>query len=119
MNKVLVTGWVVEHYRKNAAQPARLFITYPEDNSGHDLITCLTCGHVYAITIAKEVYVGPARSELLKDLQCLTCGDLLKENSASYPETYVINGQRFHYRRSPSIPDDASSVVREFSGLYE
>lgn len=119
MNNVLVRGWEIEHYRTKGAAPDRLFITYPEDNSGHDLITCLNCGRIYAITIAKEVYIGPERSQRLKALRCLTCGEPLDKNSAPYPETYVINGQRFHVQRDSSMPDDASSVVKEFPGIYE
>lgn len=119
MKKVLVRGWEIEHYRTKGVAPDRLFITYPEDNSGHDLITCLTCGRVYAITIAKEVYIGPERSRRLKDLSCLTCGEPLDKNSAPYPDTYVINGRPFQFQRELLIPDDASSVVRELPDIYD
>ena len=119
MNPVPVRCWRVENYRQGAMQPDQLFITYPEDNSGHDLITCLRCGQIYAITIAKEVYVGPSRSLKLRDQRCVACGVSLATNFAAYPETYVVGGETFHYVRDRVLPNDAESIVREFPGIYE
>ena len=119
MNTVLVRCWQVESYRRGAAGPDHLLITYPEDNSGHDLITCLKCGQVYAVTISKEVYVGPPRAEKLRELHCVTCGVALSGNTAAYPETYVAGGELFHHARDNILPNDDESLVKEFPGIYE
>lgn len=119
MNKVKVRCWKVRHEGSESAQSEELFITYPEDNAGHSLITCLSCGALFAITVAKEVYVGPPLEEKLLDVNCSQCGKPLKNNWAHYPETYVVNGQAFSYRRAIAIPPEEESQVREFDGVYE
>ena len=119
MNKVSVRCWEVQNYRSGEASPDRLFITYPEDNSGHDLITCLNCGKVYAVTVAKEVYVGPPLAEKLKDINCVSCGKLLDGNYGYYPEVYVSDGNQHTHKREIEVPDDNLSIVKEFYGIYE
>lgn len=119
MNKVLVRCWEVENYRSGIIKPDRLFITYPEDNNGHELITCLNCGMVYAVTVLKEVYFGPPLPDKLKEINCIGCGKSLGSNYASYPETYVINRNIYTYQRSKELPDDAKSFVKDFWGIYE
>jgi hypothetical protein len=119
MNKVLVRCWKVENYRVGANASDHLFITYPEDNSGHELITCKNCGELYAITIVKEIYVGPPLNEKLRGIKCIKCAINLDSNFAYYPENYFVNGEMFTYRRDVLIPRDNESLVREFYGVYE
>ncbi|MGH7158421.1 MAG: hypothetical protein ACREGD_05165 [Candidatus Saccharimonadales bacterium] len=119
MTKVSVRRWEVETYRSGAASPDRLFITYPEDNSGHDLITCLNCGEVYAVTVAKEVYVGPPLAEKVEDINCVSCGKLLDGNCGYYPEVYASDGNQHAYKRETEVPDDSLSIVKQFYGIYE
>ncbi len=119
MKKVQVRCWKVSHPRPESSEVDELFITYPEDNSGHSLITCLTCGAIYAVTVAKEIYVGPPLAEKLLSCLCSMCGSLLANNWRDYPETYVVNGQRFSYERAVVVPPDEESSVEEFDGIYE
>ncbi len=119
MNKVSVRCWEIENYRSGAAAPDHLFITYPEDNSGHELITCTNCGELYAVTVVKEVYVGPPLSTKVKGLKCIKCGGQLEENFAYYPETYFADGELITYQRDTVMPDDNKSLVKEFYGIYE
>jgi hypothetical protein len=119
MNKVQVRCWRLEQSRPGTSEPDHLLITYPEENAGHSLITCLKCGAVFAVTIAKEVYVGPPLEAKLKTMHCSTCGLILGGNSAAYPETYVINGTAFTAHRPFEIPRDEDSLVEEFEGIYE
>lgn len=119
MKKVKVRCWKIMNYRKDAASPDCLYITYPEENSGHDLITCIKCGAVYAVTIAKQVYVGPPLDEKVKQLNCSVCGISLDGNYANYPETYIANGKRYSYERDKEIPSDDKSLIKEFEGVYE
>jgi DNA-directed RNA polymerase subunit N (RpoN/RPB10) len=119
MNKVLVRCWEVEVHRQGAQTPDCLLITYPEENSGHDLITCLQCGQIYAVTVAKEVYVGPPLLQKILDLQCVNCGAPLAHNYAPYPETYVVSGARHSYHRATELPSDESSVIKELYDIYE
>ncbi len=119
MNKVSVRCWEVENYRSGANAPDHLFITYPEGNSGHELITCKNCGELYASTVVKEVYVGPPLAEKMKGVKCIKCGNNLDNNFAYYPETYLANGKLITYQRNTEIPDDSESLVKEFYGIYE
>lgn len=118
MNKVLVRCWEVLNYVHDDS-PHKLYITYPEDNSGHDLICCMSCGAVYAVTVAKEVYVGPPLPEKVKGLKCVNCRNLLEDNYSFYPETYVINGLRYSFVRALEMPDDNLAITKEFYGIYE
>ncbi len=119
MNKVKVRCWKVSQHRPGTGSSDELFITYPEDNSGHSLITCLSCGALLAVTVVKEVYVGPPLEEKLSDLSCPECGGALKGNWAYYPEAYVVDGVVCGYERPSVIPPDEESLVMEFYGVYE
>lgn len=118
MNMEAVRCWWVENGRPKSGTIDRLFITYPEENSGHDLITCLTCGQVYAVSIAKEVYVGPPRPEKLRGMKCVNCSSPLHENYATYPETYVVDGVQYRFTRDDEIPPDSMAIVKEFYEIY-
>lgn len=119
MNKVLVRCWRLEQIRPGTVQPDHLFITYPEGADGHSLITCLRCGALCAVTVTKEIYVGPPLAEKLRDLPCAKCGAVLGGNWAFYPETYLANGQVYAADRPATIPPDDESIVMEFDGVYE
>lgn len=119
MNKVSVRCWEVENYNSVSNSIDHIFITYPEDNCGHELITCKTCGELYAVTVSKEVYIGPPLAEKMKMIQCVNCGSSLDDNFAYYPETYFAGGQLIKYQRDTQMPEDNTSLVKEFYGIYE
>lgn len=119
MNKVKVRCWKVKSYSRSTGVPDILYITYPEDNSGHNLITCINCGAIYAITVVKEVYVGPPLEQKIKRLNCSICGQPLENNYAFYPATYILNGRKYSFQRPEEIPPDDESIVKEFEGIYE
>jgi DNA-directed RNA polymerase subunit N (RpoN/RPB10) len=96
-----------------------VLITYPEDNQGHSLISCLKCGEVFAVTVAKEVYDGPPLNQKLKGLQCAGCGAPLRETYAPYPERYRDDaGNVREYERSDLILNDENSVIVELPDIY-
>ena len=95
-----------------------LFITYPEDNSGHDLISCLRCGHIYSVSVAKQVYVGPDLREKLASTYCLGCGAVLAETSAPYPDKYRSGDEIISFLRPAEIPSDEAFMVMEFDEIY-
>lgn len=119
MKPIQVRCWEVEVRLPFEAKAHYLTISYPEGNSGHDLICCLACGQVYAVTVAKEVYQGPPLKEKLVGLCCERCGRDLSEGFAYYPETYIHAGRRYEYQRSPEIPGESDSIIRIFPGIYE
>ena len=118
MKKSLVRCWAVSNPRPGIHTVDSLWTTYPEDNTGHRLISCLNCGHVYAVGVASMVYVGPPLDEKLKELKCISCGRGLSETCAPYPESYVVDGGIVHFERQRTIPPDAESVVKEFDEIY-
>lgn len=95
-----------------------IFITYPEGNAGHELITCLNCGQVYCVNVAKRVYIGPSLPEKLAEMTCINCKQDLAENWAYYPETYVVDGSVKTFERPSMMPDDSESLVKEFPEIY-
>ncbi len=119
MKKIDVRCWQIEQQRPGSTEVDTLFISYPEDNSGHSLITCLTCGEIFAVTVAIEVYVGPPLEQKLQTLTCPSCGTALRENWTSYPEKYVSSGHLYTFHRRELIPPDESSMVKSFYGIYE
>lgn len=118
MNKSKVRCWKMENWRKDQLVPDVIYITYPEENTGHDLVTCLRCGHVYAVSIAKMVYVGPDLKQKLKGVTCINCSAALDVNYAPYPENYFVNGQILKFDRPLEIPSDPDSLVVEFDEIY-
>ncbi|CAM4106093.1 hypothetical protein [Shewanella denitrificans] len=119
MNKVSVRCWEIENYRPGASAIDHILITYPEDNSGHELITCKSCGELYAVTVVKEVYIGPPLDEKVVNMKCINCGVFLDGNFAYYPDTYLAGGDLIIYQRDTLIPDDNESLIKEFYGIYE
>jgi hypothetical protein len=118
MKKIAVRCWKIEVHRSDIDNNFPLYITYPEDNSGHDLITCLNCGAIYAIDICKQVYIGPPLDDKLKGMNCSCCNKPLENSYAYYPETYLFSGNKYFYKRSLDIPPDEDSMVKEFEGIY-
>lgn len=119
MKKVSVRCWEVTNYSTGKDTPHRLYISYPEENGGHELITCIKCGAIYAVTVVKEVYTGPSLIEKLRDLTCMNCGGALSGNFAYYPETYLADGEIHSFKRSQEIPPAEDSIIKEFYGIYE
>lgn len=119
MKHVSVRCWRVQNYRPGKATPDELWITYPEGSAGHDLITCLRCGTVFAVTLALAEYVGPDLKTKLKETLCSGCGSPLDGHWAAYPETYIAEGKEYRFERDRMLPPDDESIVREFEGIYE
>ena len=118
MKKTRVRCWGVSNLRPDVRRVDSLWIAYPEDNTGHRLISCLNCGHVYAVDVAQMVYVGPPLEEQLRRLNCVTCDRRLSETCAPYPESYVLNGEIVQFERPMKIPPDAESFIKDFDGIY-
>ncbi len=115
MNNVQVRCWRV----RVPDRKDDLLIAYPEDNQGHALISCLECGAVYAVTVAKEVYVGPPLEQKLQGVNCVGCGAPLAKTQAAYPDRYRDDsGNVRKYERSKLIPNDVDSIVMELPDIY-
>ena len=113
MNDVSVRCWDMP------AGNDKIVITYPEDNAGYGLGICLKCGVIYAVDVAKEVYIGPPLFEKLKALSCQGCGSDLSLTWASYPETYrTAAGTVASFCRPMEIPDARLSRVCAFPSIY-
>jgi len=97
----------------------KIYITYPEDNTGYDLISCLKCGQLYAVNITKQVYIGPPLEEKLNELQCTKCASKLAETYSRYPDKYLSkSGQINCFERPINIPPDNQSIIKEFYSIY-
>ncbi len=119
MKRIKVPCWEVNNYRPRYKKVDKLYVTYPEDNKGYDLITCLNCGAIYAASVATYVYVGPPLVEKLKIIQCTSCGNMLSENYALYPDTYFTDGEILHFQKSMTAPDDGDVMWKEFESIYD
>jgi len=97
----------------------KLFITYPEGDMGHRLISCKACGKIYAVNVAKQLYIEPDLDKHLSGFQCVGCGANLAGNWAFYPEYYLDEGgQLQEFERSDVIPDDSDSIIVEFPEVF-
>ena len=119
MKKVEVRCWKMVQYRPDTGESHELFITYPESTLGHSLITCLSCGALFAGTVDLDVYVGPPLESKLTNTFCPKCSKCLRDNWAYYPETYVIDRRKYSFERPSRIPPDDESLLVEFDGIYE
>ena len=119
MIKISVRCWEIKNYRALETCPDSLFINYLEENSGHELITCISCGEVYDVTVVKEVYIGPPLDKKVKGMKCVNCGGNLEDNFDYYPETYIASGAKYTFTRNMEIPTDKESLVKDFYGIYE
>lgn len=89
-----------------------VYVTFPEDNMGYDLMSCLSCGQVYAVDISKEVYLGLRRQDILRDGNCIRCGAKLSDTCEQYPDTYLSKkGGVFTWQRSEKYPEFESLVL--------
>lgn len=117
MNKVQVRCWDIPLHGVHAHQ--HLLITYPEGHYGHSLLSCLNCGEIYAVTVAKEMYVGPPLREKLRGLKCINCGKPLESTAAPYPEQFRDkDGNVCEYVRDAIIPSDDESQIVELPDIY-
>ena len=96
-----------------------LFITYPEGDMGHRLICCAGCGKVYAVNVAKQLYIEPDLDAHLSGKKCIGCGKALHSNWRYYPEYYVDDaGKPRTFERSQIIPPDDESFVEAFPEVF-
>lgn len=96
----------------------RVLITYPEDDCGHQLISCLNCGKIYSVSTSKMVYQGPSLDQKLKGLKCVQCGNDLSATYHNYPEKYLSDQTVVNFEHPMQIPDDSESFVLEFDEVY-
>ncbi len=98
----------------------KLLITFPRCDIGFYLVCCTSCGHVYAIDIARQLYSSnPDLDKHLKNTECVQCGRFLQQNWREYPEAYVdFNGELRYFDISEAhYPDDEMLYV-ELPQLY-
>lgn len=90
----------------------------PEAHYGHDLVSCLNCGEIYAIPISVEMYHEP-REAKLKKTNCVNCAKNLEETAKSYPDFYLGKDQKV-YKALKKYGDenDDNMIFREFWDLY-
>ena len=114
MNMVKVRCW-----QYSVGEGESVFATYPEGNMGHNLMSCLNCGQVYAVNIETVVYIGPPLAERLAASRCAKCGEPLNEHAHSYPEKYLSHtGVIESFLKPGVIPPEETSVIVELPGLY-
>ena len=113
-----VRCWKFNEFDKKIPLPHRLYLTAPNICSGHNLITCTRCGHIYSVSILKMVYLGPELSEKLKHVECLGCGTSLVDNYASYPDNYLLHGKLMQFKRPSQILRDEDALELEFDEIY-
>jgi len=95
-----------------------VFASYPEDNSGYDLVCCLNCGQIYAVGIEKEVYGGIDRHTQSKNKHCIRCGNSIDGLLKSYPEHYLsLDGSIHRWVRPKEFPT-FDSEIKEFPDLF-
>lgn len=100
--------WETDHY-----------ITYPEDNSGHELFQCPFCGKIYSSSVLKSVYGPISALEQLENSHCTKCEKSLK-SAVNYPDKYIDKyGVLMSFKRSDYYPEDSESIVMEFESIFE
>jgi hypothetical protein len=116
MAKSMVRVWTLRVL--HGGRPLDLFVSYPEDNAGFELLSCTACGHVYSADVARRVYVGPPLAEKIERAACIGCGARLGETLRPYPENFAVGGKVFEFRRPQLIPEVADSAIVAFDEIY-
>lgn len=119
MKIVQISCWEKYLFDSETNKQTRVITTYPEDNIGYDLISCLSCGQIYAIDISKEVYIGPERKVKLKTVNCIQCNKILAKTVAPYPEKYRLEtGKILEWKRDMELPNDDDAIIEKVYGIY-
>lgn len=112
MKQEQVRCWRVSHL-------PTLVITYPEGNMGHRLICCTSCGKVYAVNVAKQLYIESDLDVHLAGARCLGCGDGLAHHWRYYPDHYIgTDGKLTSFQRPAAIPADSESIIEFFPEVF-
>ena len=118
MKKDLVRCYIHNNYRIAGSTPDILYITYPDCNLGHTLLSCMNCGEIYAVDIQAETYADISLANKLSSLKCVKCGLTLSDVCKPYPETYTKDGVEIQFERPTLYPDNEPSITREFYAIY-
>jgi hypothetical protein len=95
------------------------YVTYPESHMGHKLICCRKCGAVYAVNVARLLYVEPDLDRHLEKVNCLECASVLANNWLSYPDNYVEkDGSIGKIERPLFVPSDDKSIIVAFYEVF-
>lgn len=100
-------------------QGVTVFASYPEDNSGYDLVMCFSCGQVYSISITQEVYGEKNRDAFTEHANCIHCHSSLKKNIGSYPENFITDDKTICNWERPREYPIFESVIMEYPDLFE
>jgi hypothetical protein len=117
MRKSLVRCQKIENWR-GRENPDILYLAQSQDNIGFDLLSCLNCGHIYAVDISSMVYTGPAINKKLSEINCITCNSILLDTAEKYPDKYMSEGKIIEFDPPNEIPEDKDLVVISFDEIY-
>ncbi len=119
MNKVLIRCLPKENYRPAKKKVDLLYLTFPDCGHGYTLITCTSCGEIYAINIESELYQKPPLKEKLQTIYCQKCNKLLSATYADYPKTFVSDdGELLHFDELVEYPEEKDTILKEFYSVY-
>ncbi len=76
LKKSLVRCWKIKSRAKISDNDYVLYITYPEGHLGHELITCLVCGHIYSAIVEAELYIEVIKKRV-RNLKCVECDSVV------------------------------------------
>jgi rRNA maturation protein Nop10 len=117
MKKSLVRVWKITS--SPSTDSTDLWISYPEDNNGYTLLSCLSCGHIYSASVLAQVYGNTNFQDKIAEMKCVECGSELEKTIAPYPERFLSKDKRvFSCARSQFLPDDGDSTLIEFDEIY-
>jgi hypothetical protein len=118
MIKVKVRCWEFQDYYSDEKKINRVYTTYSEGFGGYWLMTCLSCGTIYAVDIEAELYQMPIDKKI-KGIKCITCGKELFNNYAEYPNTYIQDNKKYSFKTPTLYPRDEDSIIMEFYSIYD
>jgi len=96
-----------------------VYVSYPTDNVGYSLFSCLACGKIYAASVANEVYIGPPIASVIASGACTACGAPMASSLRAYPDSYLSReGGIEKFVRPDLIPDAEHSEVVDLESLY-
>jgi hypothetical protein len=98
--------------------PHVVYIAYPDFGLGHTLISCLSCGEIYAIDTVAELYSEPQLKVRLQNLNCIKCNSNLSDVYSEYPNAYVFAGEVHQFDPPVEYPTDETMIVKEFYSIY-
>ncbi len=108
----------IECFRSDQT-PEILYVSTPGGFGGYSLITCLSCGTIYAADVTFDLYMERIE-ERVKKINCIKCGKPLATTWSYYPDKFLREDGSIGERASmQSLIVSQEEIILTLPHIYE